>query len=78
MEKIDIVSADDRLLDGWMDSFKAKDISQSGGTMIAIEGTYLNDYGTIDVECVIMGQQQQLRVLDKNSHKDCRESRRRR
>lgn len=74
MEKIDIVSADDRLLDGWMDSFKAKDISQSGGTMIAIEGTY----GTIDVECVIMGQQQQLRVLDKNSHQDCRESRRRR
>lgn len=70
MEKIDIVSADDRLLVGWMDSFKAKDISQSGGTMIAIEGTYLNDYGTIDVECVIMGQQQQLRVLDKNSHQD--------
>lgn len=78
MEKIDIVSADDRLLDGWMDSFKTKDISQSRGTMIAIEGTYLNDYGTIDFECVIMGQQQQLRVLDKNSHKDCRESRRRR
>lgn len=78
MEKIDIVSADDRLLDGWMDFFKAKDISQSGGTMIAIEGTYLNDYGTIDVECVIMGQQQLLRVLDKNSHQDYRESRRRR